>query len=176
MFKITLTFGAIWVILSSVLNAFPLTASKTTENRLKMDGFIKTLYESGIVSDGSVNEYIEKRNADDKLLKALLTACGLTRKIIPWDRNSLENWRRWNFSDEMLFEAAKLSAGKANPMAYINGILSSWKKDGIFEVTSIATEDKSIQQNKINYNKNKRPSLLEQWQSTLEAIDENKKS
>lgn len=141
-----------------------------------MDGFIKTLYESGIVSDGSVIEYIEKRNADDKLLKALLTACGLTRKIIPWDRNSLENWRRWNFSDEMLFEAAKLSAGKANPMAYINGILSSWKKDGIFEVTSIPTEDKSIQQNKINYNKNKRPSLLEQWQSTLEAIDENKKS
>ncbi len=104
-----------------------------------MDGFIKTLYESGIVSDGSVNEYIEKRNADDKLLKALLTACGLTRKIIPWDRNSLENWRRWNFSDEMLFEAAKLSAGKANPMAYINGILSSWKKDGIFEPSRIAS-------------------------------------
>lgn len=104
-----------------------------------MDGFIKTLYESGIVSDGSVIEYIEKRNADDKLLKALLTACGLTRKIIPWDRNSLENWRRWNFSDEMLFEAAKLSAGKANPMAYINGILSSWKKDGIFEPSRIAS-------------------------------------
>ncbi len=104
-----------------------------------MDGFIKTLYESGIVSDGSVIEYIEKRNADDKLLKALLTACGLTRKIIPWDKNSLENWRRWNFSDEMLFEAAKLSAGKANPMAYINGILSSWKKDGIFEPSRIAS-------------------------------------
>ena len=104
-----------------------------------MDGFIKTLYESGIVSDGSVNEYIEKRNADDKLLKALLTACGLTRKIIPWDRNSLENWRKWEFSDEMLFEAAKLSAGKANPMAYINGILSSWKKDGILEPSRIAS-------------------------------------
>lgn len=102
-----------------------------------MDEFIKTLYDGGIVSDGSVNEYIEKRNADDKLLKDLLTACGLTRKIIPWDRNSLDNWRKWNFSDEMLFEAAKLAAGKANPMAYINGVLSSWKNNGIFEPSQL---------------------------------------
>lgn len=108
-----------------------------------MDGFIKTLYNEGIVSDGSVNEYIEKRNADDKLLKDLLTACGLTRKIIPWDRNSLENWRKWEFSDEMLFEAAKLSAGKANPMAYINGVLSAWKKDGIFQPSQLASTSPS---------------------------------
>lgn len=107
---------------------------KSFEN---MDEFIKTLYDGGIVSDGSVNEYIEKRNADDKLLKDLLTACGLTRKIIPWDRNSLANWRKWNFSDEMLFEAAKLAAGKANPMAYINGVLSSWKNNGIFEPSQL---------------------------------------
>lgn len=107
---------------------------KSFEN---MDEFIKTLYDGGIVSDGSVNEYIEKRNTDDKLLKDLLTACGLTRKIIPWDRNSLENWRKWNFSDEMLFEAAKLAAGKANPMAYINGVLSSWKNNGIFEPSQL---------------------------------------
>lgn len=112
-----------------------LTDKKSFED---MNVFIKTLYDDGIVDDESVNEYIEKRNADDKLLKYLLAACGLTRKIIAWDRNSLENWRKWNFSDEMLFEAAKLSAGKSNPMAYINGILSSWKKEGIFEPNRLA--------------------------------------
>ncbi len=103
-----------------------------------MDTLIKALYNDGIVADESVNEYIEKQNADEKLLKELLAACGLTRKLIPWDKSSLENWRKWNFSDEMLFEAAKLAAGKANPMAYINGILSSWKKDGIFEPNRLA--------------------------------------
>ncbi len=87
-----------------------------------MDTLIKALYNDGIVADESVNEYIEKQKADEKLLKELLAACGLTRKLIPWDKSSLENWRKWNFSDEMLFEAAKLAAGKANPMAYINGI------------------------------------------------------
>ena len=32
----------------------------------------------------------------------------------------------------MLIEAAKLSAGKSNPVAYMNGILSAWKAEGIY--------------------------------------------
>lgn len=103
-----------------------------------MDAFIGELYGEGLVSDGSIAEYIQKQNADNKLLKDILAACGLTRKIIAWDRKCLETWRGWSFSNEMLFEAAKLSAGKANPMAYMNGILSSWKKDGVFDVSQLS--------------------------------------
>jgi len=102
-----------------------------------MDGFIRELYDDGIVADNSVNDYIEKQNADEKLIKNILTACGLTRKIIAWDKECLARWRSWNFSDEMLFEAAKLSAGKANPVAYMNGILSSWKTDGVFSLDKL---------------------------------------
>ena len=32
-----------------------------------------------------------------------------------------------NFSEDMIFEAAKLSAGKSSPIAYMNAILSNWK-------------------------------------------------
>ncbi len=99
-----------------------------------MNAFINKLFNEGFVSDESVNEYLTKQNADEKLLKNLLTACGLTRKIIPWDRECLTKWRDWKFSDEMLFEAAKKTAGKSNPVAYMNGVLSSWKQDGIFTV------------------------------------------
>lgn len=97
----------------------------------EMHAFIGKLYDEGIVSDGSVNAYLEKQIAEDKFLKELLTACGLTRKVIAWDRECLARWRSWNFSDDMLTEAAKLSAGKSNPVAYMNGILSSWKNEGI---------------------------------------------
>jgi hypothetical protein len=38
----------------------------------------------------------------------------------------------------MLIEAAKLSAGKSNPMAYMNGVLSGWKADGIFSVERLS--------------------------------------
>lgn len=104
----------------------------------EMNGFIRKLYDSGTIADRSVDDYIEKRQAEDKLLREILTVCGLTRKIVPWDRESLSKWRSWNFSDEMLLEAAKLSSGKSNPMAYIGGILSGWKTDGIYSKDKIA--------------------------------------
>lgn len=103
----------------------------------EMNGFIRKLYDSGIIADRSVDDYIEKRQAEDKLIREILTACGLTRKIVPWDRENLSKWRSWNFSDEMLLEAAKLSSGKSNPMAYIGGILSGWKTDGIYSKDKI---------------------------------------
>lgn len=102
-----------------------------------MNDFILKLYNEGLVADQSVNEYVEKRNADDKFIKELLAAGGLSRKIIAWDRESLARWRSWNFSDEMLLEAAKIASGKSNPMAYVNGILSGWKSEGIFSVDKI---------------------------------------
>ena len=102
-----------------------------------MNDFILKLYNEGLVADASVNEYLDKRNADDKFIKKLLAAGGLSRKIIAWDRESLSRWRSWNFSDEMIMEAAKIASGKANPMAYVNGILSGWKSEGIFAADKI---------------------------------------
>ena len=102
-----------------------------------MDGFLNKLYEEGVVAESAVNEYLDKQRADDKLIKEILTACGLQRKIIPWDRDSLARWRSWGFNDDMLFEAAKISSGKSNPTAYMNGILSSWKASGVFSVEKI---------------------------------------
>lgn len=102
-----------------------------------MDGFLNKLYEEGVVAESAVSEYLDKQRADDKLIKEILTACGLQRKIIPWDRDSLARWRSWGFNDDMLFEAAKISSGKSNPTAYMNGILSSWKASGVFSVEKI---------------------------------------
>lgn len=97
-----------------------------------MNTLIQGLYNEGIVADISVDGYIKDRAAEDKLLKEILSACGLTRKIIDWDRQSLSRWREWKFDDAMLFEAAKLSSGKSNPLAYMNGILSAWKADNVY--------------------------------------------
>lgn len=97
-----------------------------------MNGLIRDLYNEGVVDDVSIDSYIKSRAAEDKLLKDILSTCGLSRKIIDWDRQSLSRWREWKFDDAMLFEAAKLSSGKSNPMAYMNGILSAWKSENIY--------------------------------------------
>ena len=134
-----------------------------------MDTLIKALYNDGIVADESVNEYIEKQKADEKLLKELLAACGLTRKLIPWDKSSLENWRKWNFSDEMLLCAAEAANGKANPVAYMNTVLSAWKSKNIFSPDKIPIKFKGTYRKR---NSNNKPSLVDQWQSVLKTIDE----
>lgn len=97
-----------------------------------MNDFIKTLYSDGTVTDDLVDGYLKKLDENDAFIRKLLSYCGLTRKLILWDRENLLRWRGWNFSDEMLIEAAKLSAGKSNPVAYMNGILSAWKAEGIY--------------------------------------------
>lgn len=109
-----------------------------------MNDFINGLYAEGIVTDESVSERVDKLIADEKLLKDLLAACGLTRKTNDWDRQSLKKWREWGFSGEMLFEAAKRSCDKANPMAYVNGILSSWKSKGIFNPERIPEDAPAV--------------------------------
>ena len=104
-----------------------------------MHGFISSLYDEGIITDESVNDYIEKKIAQDKLLKKILETCGLSRRVVAWDRQCLTSWKSWNFSDEMLLEAAKLSSGRANPIAYMNAILSAWKSENIYSVDQIST-------------------------------------
>jgi len=109
-----------------------------------MDEFIKRLYDEGIVNFDGVNEYISALNERDNLIKSILSSCGLTRKIINWDIESLNKWKSWGFSNEMILEASKISAGKSNPMAYVNGVLSTWKKDGILSLSQL--EEKSIKE------------------------------
>lgn len=108
-----------------------------------MDDFIKQIYNEGIVADVSINSHIRELEIQDNFIKSILSVCGLTRKIIDWDRQSLIKWRAWGFTDEMITQAAKLSAGKSNPMAYINGILSAWKKDNVTDISQINTNSYS---------------------------------
>ncbi len=102
-----------------------------------MNDFIDGLYAQGIVNNESVKQFIDERNSEDDFIKKTLFSCGLTRRILPSDRDCLSRWREWNFSDEMILRAAELAAGKNNPIAYMNGILSSWKNSGIFTADKI---------------------------------------
>ena len=119
----------------------------------EMNDFVKGLYDDGAVSDGSVNDCLEKLRAQDAFIRKMLNACGLTRKVIEWDRTSLEKWRSWSFSDEMILEAATLSAGKSNPTSYMSGILSAWKSEGKFNLDEVRQRPSSAHATKADVEK-----------------------
>lgn len=102
-----------------------------------MDGFLDGLYADGIVDGSAVISHLKELSAEEQFLRRIISACGLTRRIIAHDRENLARWRGWDFSDEMILRAADLSAGKNNPVAYMNGVLSSWKNAGVFTPENI---------------------------------------
>lgn len=125
------------------------TCFKSGKNTLQyMDELIEMLRSRGFITISSVGDYFEQLKLADEFIAKILLTVGLNRKPNPWDRDNLSMWKTWNFSDEMILEAAKLSAGKSSPTAYMNGILSNWKNNNIYTTdglisTTQATNDNS---------------------------------
>lgn len=106
---------------------------KKGKNTLQeMDNVISSLQKKGVISYESIAEHFVLISNTDKFIANILSVLGLSRKVTSWDRENVKLWKTWNFSDEMILEAASCSSGKANPIPYMNAILSTWKQKGIF--------------------------------------------
>ncbi len=132
-----LTFGYDYNTIITISNFCFLNNRKSFE---AMDELILTLYNDGLVTPQSIDNYIGTLKQQDAEIKQILTACGIERKVIPSDRICYSNWINWSFSLDMILQAASLALGKSNPIAYINSILSSWKTQGITNVDYIKND------------------------------------
>lgn len=102
----------------------------------EMDAAIDALYRDGVVEEQGVRAYCTSRDREMKLLQRIQSECGVVKKTQS-ALDMIEAWRGWNFSDEMIMEAAKRSANAAHPLSYMNKLLSEWKRAGAFSVTEI---------------------------------------
>ncbi|MGN0806718.1 MAG: DnaD domain protein, partial [Candidatus Coproplasma sp.] len=105
-----------------------------------MNDFIEELYRDAYVDDESVTRLINELDEDNRFIKKIHSACGYTREIKPYDRQSLARWRDWGFNDSMILKAAEISAGKNNPVAAMNYLLAQWKNRGVFTVEQIPAD------------------------------------
>ncbi|MCM1546265.1 MAG: DnaD domain protein [Clostridiales bacterium] len=128
-----------------------------------MNDFVENLYRDAFIDDDSVNNLLLQLAEDDKFIKSVHQSCGLTRKIIPYDRQALSRWRDWGFNEAMILKAAELSAGKNNPMAAVNYLLSTWKNGGIYTVEQIPSGSD-------NARKQTKRSVTEEWAETLAKL------
>ena len=101
-----------------------------------MHEVIKTLFKDGIVSAEGVKVFLKGKNDELKLFTKIQTICGGLRKSEA-NLALVKTWRDWKFSDEMILEAAQRSAGGANPVPYMNKILSDWKQKEIYAISDI---------------------------------------
>lgn len=134
-----------------------------------MNDFVGNLYRDAFIDDESVIHLLEQLSEDDKFIKSVHVACGLTRKIIPYDRQALSRWRDWGFNEAMILKAAELSAGKNNPMAAVNYLLSTWKADAIYTVEQIPVATPAAR-------KQSKRSVTDEWAATIEKLNSTHRS
>ncbi len=119
---------------------------------VEMDELIETLRVRGFIDLSSVSDYFEGEKASNAFISKLLNVAGVNRRPTPWDKENLNMWKSWNFTEEMILEAAKLASGKNSPIAYMNSVLSSWKNKSVFSPSLIA--EKSETNNNANSQEN----------------------
>ncbi len=136
---------------------------KLGKNNLRdMDDMVENFRNRGVIALSSICDYFENQKKQDEFIKKFLLTVGVNRRPNAWDRENIEVWKNWNFTEEMILEAGKLAAGKSSPIPYVNGILSNWKNNGIFSTgalneVSVSANDNS--QEKYNREYERRRSL-----------------
>ncbi|MDD6996121.1 MAG: DnaD domain protein [Candidatus Borkfalkiaceae bacterium] len=104
-----------------------------------LNSLVEDLFEKGIVSPESVREFLQAKNDDLKLFERLRSVCANLKKS-PANLAMISTWKSWNFNAELIEEAAKRASSSAAPVAYMNKILSEWKRENIFSLDEAQKE------------------------------------
>ena len=88
----------------------------------------------GITTVERAEEYLRSQESIDQREWGVLSAVGVTQKrpAIDREREYIQRWIQWGFSDEMIhlaYERTIFRKGQMN-WPYVNKILESWKKSG----------------------------------------------
>ena len=118
-----------------------------------MNDLVEYLRERGFIDLSSVSDYFEQQKKTDEFISKMLTTAGVNRRPTPWDRENLNMWKQWNFSEDMIMQAAALAAGKSSPTAYMNGVLSNWKNNGVFTPDAVEKDNAANNNTQEEYNR-----------------------
>ncbi len=139
-----------------------------------MDTALKSLREKGIIDLESIVAYFKQISKDDEFLKKLLENAGQPRRPNDWDRQNLRRWRDWGFTDELIEEAALLSAGKSGPIVYMNSVLSNWKNKNLFSIEDVKSNNtpQITQKSGSAYFANQRKYTEEELEALVTDVDD----
>lgn len=104
-----------------------------------LNSLVEELFDKGIVSAESVREFLKAKNDDLKLFERLRSVCANLKKS-PSNLAMISTWKSWNFNEELIEEAAKRASSSSSPVAYINKILSEWKRENVFTLAEAEKE------------------------------------
>ena len=97
-----------------------------------LDSTVLKLYKLGIVSMEAIEEYMQELISLDKEIKEILEKLGISRMVTNQDRTYYKTWKQdWNLSSEFIALGVEMSAGKFQPLQYLNKLLSNWHTNSV---------------------------------------------
>ncbi|NMA96273.1 MAG: DnaD domain protein [Clostridiales bacterium] len=97
-----------------------------------LDSSLHRWLKRGLRTAGDIRKYIDRVEALDIDIRAVLDRAGDNRLPTPADRKLFIKWTEtWNMSYELILLAAEYSIAARNKMPFIHRILESWNKNNI---------------------------------------------
>ena len=97
-----------------------------------MNDVVEKFYRQGLISPESIDGFIGKSVENDNFIKSFFEVAGVTRNVTSRDRDSYNVWTSsWEMTGELIMLAAEKAKGNANPVSYMNALLSAWYKAGV---------------------------------------------
>lgn len=98
-------------------------AIKTLEG---MNTCINKFYKLGLISNASINQYMEEIVSADNKIQAILDNCNILRNVNSFDRDTYHTWTAtWGISDEIITLVSTYAKDKSQPIQYMNKILAN---------------------------------------------------
>lgn len=93
---------------------------------------VNQLFKLGLLSEESINAYLEDLISKDQEIFEMLEKLGINRNVNATDRLFYKTWTiDWQLNSELVDYALKLSIGKYMPMQYMNQILAKFHENKV---------------------------------------------
>lgn len=123
-------------------------------NLAGLNAVIDKLYKNGVTSLTALDQYLAQLVAEDEKIKHVLQKAALDRRVTNSDRTLYRTWTEtWNMPEDLVLYVAAKAAGTANPTAYVNRVLASYKQEGIATVAQAEEQAKQHAAEKPTANK-----------------------
>lgn len=98
-----------------------------------LDEQIKDLFESGIISQKSYNQYVQDQLSIKVTVKTILKKLNIERNVTSIDIDFWNRWTNvWAFNPEIIDYAITLAKNRGANLSYVNSILADWHTQHIY--------------------------------------------
>lgn len=142
-----------------------------------MNTVIQKFFKLGLVSMASITQFITGILENDEKIKEVIDKAGLLRAVSSFDREVYKTWTiDWNYLHEQILLVAESSKGMANPITYLNKVLSNLHEQNIVSTEQIKKHleltKKSGNKQNVAQNFTSRAYTSEELSAVFDSLDD----